>query len=104
VADLGAEPCPSFWARGTQVIWRYGLSGQPDLDFAAPMTVVRDDEDGLVAWLAVNTPVLKLIRADGRDLRAERSDAFTAPRRQVQSIWTDYSVLRVYQPGRHWSV
>lgn len=90
-----------YWERGTQIMWRYG---SPGLDFAAPMTVVRDDEQALVAWLAVGTPVLKLVRDDGRDLRAERSDAFVAPRRQVESIWSGYSVLRVYQPGRRWSV
>ena len=90
-----------FWERGTQIMWRYG---QPGLDFAAPMTVVSDDEQALVAWLAVGTPVLKLVREDGRDLRAERSDAFLVPRRQVESVWTDYSVLRVYLPGRRWSV
>ena len=90
-----------FWERGTQIMWRYG---SPGLDFAAPMTVVRDDEQALVAWLAVDTPVLKLVREDGRDLRADPSDAFRVPRRQVESVWSDYSVLRVYQPGRRWSV
>lgn len=93
-----------FWEQGTQIMWRYGQPGQPGLDSAAPMTVVRDDEQGLVAWLAVDTPVLKLVRDDGRDLRAERGDAFLVPRRQVESAWSDYSVLRVYQPGRRWSV
>lgn len=91
----------SFWEPGTQIMWRYG---RPGLDFAAPMTVVRDDERELVAWLAVGTPVLKLVREDGRDLRADPGDGFTAPRRQVESVWTDYSVLRVARPGQHWSV
>lgn len=91
----------TFWKQGTQIMWRYG---QPGLDFAAPMTVVRDDEQGLVAWLAAGTAVLKLVREDGRDLRADRSDGFLVPRRQVRSVWRDHSVLRVYQPGRRWSV
>ena len=82
-------------------MWRYG---QPGLDFAAPMTVVRDDDRGLVAWLAVGTPVLKLVREDGRGLRADPSDGFLVPRRQVETVWEDYSVLRVWQPGRRWSV
>jgi hypothetical protein len=89
----------TLWERGTQIMWRYG---EPGLDFAAPMTVVRDDEQGLVAWLSVGTPVLKL--EDGRDLRAVKSDGFLVPRRQVQSVWEGNSVLRVYQPGRRWSV
>lgn len=85
-------------------MWRYGHPGQEHLDFAAPLTVVRDDEDGLVAWLAEGSPMLKVVREDGRDLRAEASDAFTAPRRQVEARWTGYSVLRVLLPGRPWSV
>ncbi len=91
----------TFWEPGTQIMWRYG---RPGLDFAAPMTVVRDDEQGLVAWLAVGTPVLKLVREDGRDLRAVKSDGFLVSRRQIQSVWKGYSVLRVYLPGRRWSV
>lgn len=91
----------AFWERGTHIMWRYGW---PGLDFAAPMTVVRDDERALVAWLAMGTPVLKLVREDGRDLRAEPSEAFLVPLRQVEAVWTDYSVLRVHQPGRRWSV
>lgn len=89
------------WEPGTQIMWRYGA---PGLDFAAPMTVVQDDHKGLVAWLAMGTPVLKLVREDGRDLRAETSDSFLVPRRQVEAVWSDYSVLRVYQPGRRWSL
>lgn len=85
-------------------MWRYGQPGQPGLEFAAPMTVVRDNEQGLVAWLAVDTPVLKLVRQDGRDLRSGSRDAFLVPRRQIESVWLHYSVLRVYQPGQRWSV
>lgn len=91
----------AFWQPGTRIMWRYG---EPGLDFAAPMTVVRDDERGLVAWLAVGTPVLKLVRHDGRDLRADRRDGFLVERRQVESVWEDHSVLRIHQPGRRWSV
>lgn len=89
------------WSRGTQIMWRYGEAGG---DFTAPMTVVRDDDEALVAWLAVGTPVLTLVREDGRNLRAEPSEQFLVPRRQVESVWSDYSVLRVYQPGQRWSL
>ena len=34
------------------------------------MTVVRDDADALVAWLARGTPVLQSEPADGRAVRA----------------------------------
>ena len=94
----------TYWTPGTQILWRYGHPGQEHLDFVAPLTVVRDDEDGLVAWLAEGSPVLKVVREDGRDLRAEAAGAFTAPRRQVEGRWTGYSVLRVLLPGRPWSV
>lgn len=92
----------SYWQPGTQIMWRYGDDAR--LDFACPMTVVQDDERALVAWLAAGTPVLKVVRADGQDLRAVPEDAFTVERKQVESVWVDYSVLRVYQPGRRWSV
>jgi len=91
----------TYWEPGTSIMWCYGT---PGLEFAAPMTVVRDDERGLVAWLAVGTPVLKLVRYDGRDPRADPSDGFNVERRQVESVWEDHSVLRIHQPGRQWSV
>lgn len=94
----------TYWTPGTQIEWRYGHPGQDDLDFVAPLTVVRDDEDVLAAWLAVDTPVLKVVRVDGRDLRDGGEDAFTAPRRRVASTWTGHSVLRVLPKGRSWSV
>ncbi len=90
----------AYWSPGTQIMWRYGA---PGLDFAAPMRVVRDDERALVAWLPMGTPVLKLVRADGRDLRADPSDGFLVERRQVEAVWEDYSVLRVLESGRSWS-
>lgn len=94
----------TFWTPGTQIAWRYGHPGAHDLDFVAPLTVVRDDEQVLAAWLAVGSPVLKVVGADGRDLRDGREDAFTAPRRRVTSTWTGYSVLRVLPKARSWSV
>jgi hypothetical protein len=41
--------------------------------FAQPATVVRDDADGLVVWLACGTPVLRVARADGRGKREHPS-------------------------------
>ena len=34
--------------------------------FAQPVTVVRDDAEGLVVWLSCGTPLLRAARADGR--------------------------------------
>jgi hypothetical protein len=91
----------TYWSPGTQIMWCYG---EPGLEFAAPMTVVRDDARGLVAWLPVGTTVLKLVRFDGRPLRAEPSESFVVARRQVSAVWEDHSVLRIAVPGRSWSV
>ena len=86
------------WAPGTQITWRYGDG------FAEPMTVVRDDDAGLVAWLPAGTPVLRLVRADGRPLRADRATMFTAERQTVEGVWEDHDVLRIHPTNAWWSV
>ncbi len=85
------------WRPGDQILWRYGDA------VVHPMTVVEDGPDRLVAWLAMNTPILDFERIDGLDKRADKATLFTAPRRQCQSVWTDADVLRVLEPGRRWS-
>lgn len=72
--------------------------------FAEPVTVVRDDADSLIAWLAVGTPVLQAARADGLGKREDKSTLFTADTVQAIGVWTDYDVLRVAPTGRPWSV
>lgn len=67
------------------------------------MTVVEDGPDRLVAWLAMGTPIRDFVRLDGRTLRADPATMFTAVRRQRETTWDDYDVLRVYEPGRRWS-
>lgn len=67
------------------------------------MTVVRDDDRGLVAWLAAGTTCVFTIRADGRELRADKSTLFTTPRTTVERPWTGYHNLRIAEPGRRWS-
>ncbi len=86
------------WAPGTQITWRYGEG------FADPMTVVQDDEKGLVAWLRAGTPVLREVRADGRPLRADPATQFTAPRQVVESVWSDHDVLRIHPANAWWTV
>jgi hypothetical protein len=107
---------PPFWTAGTQLMWWSGsglLAAGPSLTTAAddsvaqnvePMTVVRDDEEGLVAWLAAGTPVLRVARADGRGKRDDKSTLFTAEPVQAVGEWTGYDVLRVAPAGRRWSV
>lgn len=77
-----------FLAPGDPVMWRYGRS----ID---PMRVVRDDERGLVAWLAADAELLAWHPADGRSTRevplAERFDVEKAP---VITRWRGGGVLR----------
>lgn len=99
---------PPYWRRGDQIWWRYRREGDRctpgDPEWVNPMTVVRDDADGLVAWMPAGTPVHSVERADGHGLRADPATMFTAPRRQVTTTWKDWDILRVAPTGRPWSV
>lgn len=86
------------WEPGTQITWRYGDG------FAEPMTVVRDDDAGLVAWLAAGTPVLRKVRADGTPLRSDPATMFTTPTQVVEATWDDHDVLRIAPTNSWWSV
>jgi hypothetical protein len=72
--------------------------------FAEPVTVVRDDADALVAWLAVGTPVLRVARADGLGKRDDKSTLFTAEAVQDIGVHAYYDILRIAPTGRPWSV
>ncbi|KRF35371.1 DUF402 domain-containing protein [Nocardioides sp. Soil805] len=93
---------PPYWEPGTRIVWRYGEPDAPH--FAGTLTVVRDDADGLVAWLARDTPMLVVERADGRPGRSDPATMFTAERVQGTARWQGYDVLRVAPTGRAWSV
>jgi hypothetical protein len=107
---------PPYWPTGTQILWRSGdgplATGSPIADpggtprprFAEPVTVVRDDADGLVAWLPTGTPVLRVGRADGRGKRDDPSTLFTAESVQDTGVWVEYDVLRVAPTDRPWTV
>jgi predicted RNA-binding protein associated with RNAse of E/G family len=107
---------PPYWPAGTQIMWWSGAgplaTGSPigkDGDvaqpqFAEPMTVVRDDSDALIAWLAAGTPVLRAARADGLGKRSDKSTLFTAETVQDVGVWTGYDVLRIALTGRPWTV
>lgn len=90
----------SYWSPGTEINWCYG---DPGMDVVTPMRVIRDDAEALIAWLPAGTPIRTVVRADGQNLRAVMSERFTAPRRQIQSTWSDNSVLRIYRPEEDWS-
>lgn len=68
------------------------------------MTVVQDDERGLVAWLAAGTETLQARRPDGRDLRADKSQLFRGEQVGVRVDWKHNDVLRIAPTGKPWSV
>jgi hypothetical protein len=100
--NVGADWQPAgtgpFLATGEPLLWRYGRS----ID---PMRVVRDDERGLVAWLAADTELLSWRPADGRATRevplVERFDVERSP---TIEPWRGGGVLRIAPTGKPWSV
>lgn len=104
---------PPYWSAGTQIVWREGDgplgTGAVIVDtsvphFAQAVTVVRDDADALVVWLAVGTPVLRAARADGRGKRDDPSTLFTAELVQDRGVHQQFDQLRIAPTGRPWSV
>ena len=104
---------PPYWPTGTQIMWREGNgplgTGAPVVDtsmphFAQPVTVVRDDADALVVWLAIGTPVLRAARSDGRGKRDDPSTLFTAEIVPDRGVHERFDQLRVAPTGRPWSV
>lgn len=82
------------WAPGDRIVWHYRRDAQP-------VTVVRDDDDGLVAWLAPATPRLATVPADDRPIRDRPpAERFTVPRRYAVTTWEGVGILRLEQPGR----
>jgi hypothetical protein len=102
-----------YWPAGTQVMWREGDgplgTGARVVDtsvphFAQPVTVVRDDTDGLVVWLPCRTPVLRAARADGRGKREDPSTMFTADLVGERGTHALFHQIRIAPTGRPWSV
>ena len=104
---------PPYWPVGAQIMWREGDgplgTGATVIDtsvphFAQPVTVVRDDVDGLVVWLRTGTPVLRAARADGLGKRDDPSTLFTAELVQEHGVHALFDQLRIAPTGRPWSV
>jgi len=103
---LGVAP---FLGVGDVVMWRYRdhgwRSGSPEN--TSPMRVVRDDERGLVAWLAPGTVQLTKRYADGSDLRdVPMGERFLrdAQRVQARTRWRGAGILRIAPADAPWSV
>lgn len=98
---------PAYWSPGETVLWRYTNPKHPT-ETVRPVRVVRDDADGLVAWLAAGTPLLRPVLADGSDLRtvpvAERFDVEGHGRANRLGVWRGHGILKVAPAGAPWSV
>jgi hypothetical protein len=69
------------------------------------MRVVRDDERGLVAWLATGTPRLMPHPADGRSMRdLPVEQRFSCELVQARVAWIGPGVLFISPAGKSWSV
>ncbi|MBS2937695.1 DUF402 domain-containing protein [Nocardioides sp. J2M5] len=87
-----------FLPAGEVVQWRYGRR-------CDPMRVVRDDERGLVAWLASDTEVLSSAPDDGLALRDRPlAERFLGVRVPTLGRWQGSGILRIAPTGRPWSV
>jgi len=95
-----------YWQPGTTIEWVYEGRGQhSELPNVRPMTVVQDDAEGLVAWLAPGTPLIKPVLADGRELRhAGPVGMFVEKRVLKLDVWRGTGILKVSPTGKPWSV
>jgi hypothetical protein len=94
-STAGAAP---FLAAGEVVQWRYGRR-------CDPMRVVRDDERGLVAWLAPDTETLSSAPEDGLALRDRPlAERFLGRRVPTLATWQGGGSLRIAPTARPWSV
>lgn len=98
---------PPFWAPGDQILWRYRrkVAGYVGPETVRPVTVVRDDAQALVAWMAPGTPVLRPVLPDGRELRAVTpSEMFAHGRALRRDRWQGTGVLKIAPTGQPWCV
>ncbi len=94
-SPAGAGP---FLAAEDVVQWRYGRR-------CDPMRVVRDDERGLVAWLAADTETVASAPADGLALRDRPlAERFLGDRVPTIDTWRGGGILRIAPTERPWSV
>lgn len=101
---LGEAP---FLASGAQIDWHYRKPGwQPgEPSTITPMRVVRDDERGLVAWLAPGTLQEAQGAADGRRVRTVPLERrWLEQRTRIVEEWWGNGILRIAPAGAAWSV
>lgn len=102
--ELGIPP---FLEPGAQIDWHYRkphwMMGESSN--IAPMRVVRDDERGLVAWLAAGTRLEGMGAPDGQRIRTvPLAERWLVERTRIVEEWWGNGVLRVAPAGVPWSV
>jgi hypothetical protein len=101
---LGEGP---FLDVGAQIDWHYRKPGwQPgEPSRISPMRVVRDDERGLVAWLAPGTLQEAPGALDGQRVReVPLARRWLEPRTRIVEPWRGNGVLCIAPAGMPWSV
>ena len=101
---LGEGP---FLAPGAQIDWHYRKPGwQPgEPSTISPMRVVRDDERGLVAWLAPGTLQEAQGSVDGQRVRSVPLERrWLESRTRIVEEWWGNGVLRIAPAGMPWSI
>lgn len=89
------------------MLWRYRriVPGYVGPETVRPMTVVRDDARGLVAWLARGTEILRPVLPDGGELRSlPLIDMFRAARALRRDRWVGQGILKLAPTGVPWSI
>jgi hypothetical protein len=88
---------------GEHILFRSVKDGQ--LHGVLPVTVVRDDDELSVVYLAEGTPIRWPALADGRDMRSiPPEDAFASDWTTVGRTWEGQGILMVTPPGQAHSV
>jgi hypothetical protein len=94
------EPGEHIWWHYQSTGWRPGMPHWLD-----PMTVVRDDEQSLVAWLPPGTAVLKTVLDTGEDVRtAGLLERYSRKFSIAKTLWRGEGCLRIAPVGAPWSV
>lgn len=81
------------------------MPGYTGPETVRPVTVVRDDADALVAWLAPGTVMLRPVLPDGAELRSVPPiDMFRAERALRRDQWRGEGILMIAPTAAPWSV
>lgn len=94
------QPGAHLWWHFRRSTWTPGMHHAVN-----PVTVVRDDPRGLVAWMAPGTTLLKSVLDTGDDARtAPLAERFRRGRATARSTWQGEGILCIAPTAAPWSV